>query len=121
MKDEFIPFMGYQWLQIEDDTVTIGISEEGLSELADISSINLPTENEEVDADEICGEIDTDEGPLNLYAPVDGRIIEVNVAVVENPNLLLEDPLGDGWLFRLEANSHDDLEELAQGSTSDED
>jgi glycine cleavage system H protein len=118
--DEFIPFMGYEWLQIEDGTVTVGVSEEGLSELTEITAIGLPTENEEVNPDEICGEIETDEGPLNLYSPVEGRVIEINAAVVENPSLLNEDPYGDGWLFRVEPNNSEDLDELSQASTSDD-
>lgn len=118
--EDFIPYMGYQWIQVEDDTITIGVSEEGLSELSDITSINLPAENEEVSPDEICGELDTDEGPLNLYSPIEGRVVEINAAVVENPSLLTEDPYGDGWLFRVEANDPDDLEELSQASTGDD-
>ena len=51
--EEFIPYMGYEWLQIEDDTVTIGISEEGASELTEITAISLPAENDEISADEI--------------------------------------------------------------------
>lgn len=108
--EEFIPFMGYEWIQLEDGTVTVGISEEGLNELGDITAINLPSEGEEVNPDEICGEIETDEGPMNLYSPVEGRIVEINGAVVENPQLLLEDPYGDGWLFRVEADDPEDLD-----------
>jgi glycine cleavage system H protein len=110
--EEFIPFMGYEWIQIENGTVTVGISEEGLNELGEISAINLPAENEDVNPDEICGEIETDEGPMNLYSPVEGKIIEINAAVVENPSLLLEDPYGDGWLFKVEAEDAEDLEDI---------
>lgn len=118
---DFIPFMGYEWLQIEDGTVTIGISEEGLSELTEITAINLPAEGEEVSADEICGEIETDEGPMNLYSPVDGRVVEINPAVVENPELLNEDPFGDGWLFRVEPNDPADLSGVGGDDDEDED
>jgi glycine cleavage system H protein len=110
--EEFIPFMGYEWIQIENGTVTVGISEDGLNELGEITAINLPSENEDVNPDEICGEIETDEGPMNLYSPVEGKIIEINAAVVENPSLLLEDPYGDGWLFRVEAEDAEDLEDI---------
>ena len=118
--EEFIPYMVYEWLQIEDETVTIGISEEGLSELTEITAINLPAENEEVAADEICGEIETEEGPLNLYSPVEGRVVEINVAVVENPSLMMEDPFGDGWLFRVEPNNTSDLDELSTASSGED-
>jgi glycine cleavage system H protein len=118
--EEFIPYMGYEWLQVEDDTVTIGISDEGLSELTDITAVKLPAEQEEVSPDEICGEIESDEGVLNLYCPVEGKVIEINAAVVENPALIMEDPYGDGWLFRVEPNNAEDLDELSGASSGEE-
>ena len=121
MSNEFIPYMGYEWLQIEDDTLTIGVTEEGLSELGDITGINLPSENELVVADEVCGEIDTTDGPMNLYCPVDGKVVEINGAVIENPQLILEDPTGDGWLFRVEPEDPESLEELRNGGADDDD
>lgn len=121
MKDEFIPFLAYEWLQIEGDSVTIGVSEEGIEELTEISAVKLPSENEEVSADEVCGEIETEGGALNLYSPVDGKVVEINAAVVENPQLIIEDPYGDGWLFRVEATDPSELDELMQGDSGDED
>lgn len=120
MKDEFLPFLGYEWLQIEDGSVTIGISDEGLEELTEVTSINLPAEGEEVGVDEVCGEIETESGPLNLYSPVDGKVVEVNQAVIDNPQLLFEDSYGDGWLFRVEANDPDDLDSLTGADGDDE-
>ncbi len=120
-KDEFLPYMGYEWLQIEDETLTIGVNEEGLNEISEITAVNLPAENEEVAADEICGELETEEGPLNIYSPIEGRVVEINAAVIENPSLIQEDPFGDGWLIRVEAGNPEDLEELANGSKDDDD
>ncbi len=120
MKDEFIPFLGYEWLQVEDGSVTVGVSEEGLEELTEVSAINLPAEGEEVNPDEVCGEVETESGPLNLYSPVEGKVVEINAAVVENPQLLFEDPYGDGWLFRVEANDPDDLDAITNGDSDDD-
>lgn len=120
MKDDFIPFLAYEWLQVEDGSVTIGISEEGLEELTEVSAINLPAEGEEVGADEVCGEVETESGPLNLYSPVEGKVVEINAAVVENPQLLFEDPYGDGWLFRVEATNQEDLDELTTADSGDD-
>ena len=120
MKDEFIPFLAYEWLQVEDGSVTVGVSEEGLEELTEVSAVNLPAEGEAVNPDEVCGEIETESGPLNLYSPVEGKVVEINAAVVENPQLIFEDPYGDGWLFRVEANDPDDLDALTQGETEDD-
>lgn len=119
--DDFVPFMGYMWIQVEDGTLTIGINEDGLSEITEITAVNLPSENEEVVADEVCGEIETEAGPLNLYSPVDGKIIEVNGAVLENPALIEEDPYGDGWLFRVEPSDPEDVEEMEEDLRDEED
>ena len=110
--DDLITYMGYEWLQIEDGIITVGINEAGLDEFTEISAINLPAVDDEIVPDEICGEIETDQGPLNLYCPVEGQVIEINEAVVEDPNLLVEDPTGDGWLFKVEAKNPEDLDEI---------
>ena len=119
--EEFIPFMGYEWVQVEGDAITIGISEEGLSELTEITAINLPSEGEDINPDEICGEVETDEGPMNIYTPIEGRVVEINAAVIENPKLIFEDPYGDGWLFRVEAADPDDIEAFQNGDADDGD
>lgn len=121
IKEEFQPYMGYQWLQVEDETLTIGINEEGLSEISEITAVHLPSESEEVLADEICAEVETDEGPLNIYCPIDGKVVEINIAVKENPSLITEDPFGDGWLFRVEPNDPDDLDDMSSGDDDDDD
>lgn len=118
MKD-LIPFLGYMWVSIVDGAVTIGINEDGLEEFTEINAVTLPSENEEVMPDEVCGELDTDQGPMNLYSPVEGAVIEINEAVVENPSLITEDNYGDGWLFKVEPKDAADLDELATGISQD--
>lgn len=119
--DDLITYMGYEWISVEDGVLTIGVNEDGLDEFSEIASISLPSESEELDPDEVCGELDTDQGPLNLYCPVAGHVIEVNEAVVENPSLVQEDCYGDGWLFRVEAKEVGDIAELSRASTNDGD
>ncbi|MCC7403349.1 MAG: glycine cleavage system protein H [Bdellovibrionales bacterium] len=114
--------MGYEWVQAEDGVITIGINDDGLEEFSEVASANLPSEGEEVSGDEVCGELETDQGPMNIYSPVKGKIVEVNEAVMENPNLILEDCYGDGWLIRVEADRQEDVDRLARaGSSDDED
>lgn len=120
MKD-LITYMGYEWIMIEDGVITIGINDQGLEEFAELNSANLPAEGDGVITDEVCGELDTDQGPMNLYSPIEGTVLEVNEAVVENPSLIMEDCYGDGWLFKVEAKDADDLDELQSASTNDRD
>lgn len=115
----YIPYMGHQWISIEGEIVTIGVMEDALEELETITKVDLPTENESVEKDEVCGELETKEGSLNLYAPVEGTVLEINTAVSENPETLREDPYGDGWILRIEAANPEDLEELTTGKSYD--
>ena len=92
MEDGLINFMGYMWLQVEGQTITVGVNEEGLEDLDKIVSIDLPAENDQVVADEICGELDSRDGPLNIYSPVDGTVKEIKVAkgdIVEEDDVLI--------------------------------
>ena len=110
MERDIQPFMGYQWYTIEGDVVTVGLSEEGLDEFEKAHSADFPPEEAEVEAEEVCGNIETDEGPLDIYSPVSGNLIEVNPMVLDNPQLIQEDCYGEGWLFRVEAENINDLE-----------
>lgn len=103
--------MGYMWVQQEDGLITIGINEDGLEDFEEITSIELPPENEKVEADVVLGTIETDDGPLDIYSPVNGTVIEVNSQVLEDPSIIQEDPYEEGWLLRIEASDDTDEDE----------
>lgn len=111
MAKDVINYMGHLWITISGDEVTVGINEDGIEAIDDIKKILLPEQGEEFESDDVCGEIETSDGPLNLYAPVTGSISEINAAVIQEPELILEDPFDEGWLFKIEAK---DSEEVAQ-------
>jgi len=115
-------FMGYMWVQDEDGIITIGINEEGLEDFEEITSVDLPAEHDKVEADEVCGTVETDDGPLDIYSPVSGTVIEVNSAVIEDPSLIQEDPFEEGWLIRVETSeSLDEDEDEDEDDEDDED
>ena len=107
--------MGYLWVQKEDNVYTIGINEDGLEDFETIESVDLPRENEEIEADVVCGALETDEGPLDLYSPVSGKVIELNPAVIEDPSIITEDPY-DAWLLKVESD-----EEMDEPDDDDDD
>lgn len=111
MAKDVINYMGHLWITISGDEVTVGINEDGINAIDDIKKILLPEQGEEFETDDVCGEIETSDGPLNLYAPVAGSISEINAAVIQEPELILEDPFDEGWLFKIEAK---EAEEIAQ-------
>lgn len=111
MSDNIRNFMGYMWVQQEDGIITIGINEDGLEDFEEITSIELPPENEKVEADVVLGTIETDDGPLDIYSPVDGTVVEINNQVLEDPSIIQEDPYEEGWLIRIEPTEADDDED----------
>ena len=111
MSDNVKNFMGYLWYQEENGIVTVGINEEGLQDFDEIISVELPPEGEKVEADVVLGTIETDDGPLDIYAPVDGVILEINSSAIEEPSLIQEDPFEEGWLVRIETADTSDLDE----------
>ena len=107
--------MGTHWIQVDDSIITVGLHEDALETAAEISKIEFPTEGEEFEAEDICAEIETDDGPINVFAPVGGTVLEVNQDLVENPSLLMEDPYSEGWIFKIEASNSDEVEVLVTG------
>ena len=115
--DQYRNFMGYLWVQKEDNIYTIGINEEGLEEISEITSVDLPRENEQIDADVVFGSVETDDGPLDLYSPVSGKVVEVNSAVLEDAEVIQEDPY-DAWLVKIE--SDEDIDSFEDDDEDDD-
>ena len=115
MSDEIKNYMHYLWYTHQDGIVTIGINEDGIEDISEINSIDLPTEQDEVDSDSPIGTLDTDDGQLDIFSPVKGTVIEVNSQVLENPEIILEDSYEEGWLLRIETT-----EELEEDEDEDE-
>lgn len=118
---DIISYMGYEWVTVEDGIVTIGISEEAAGDLSDDLVLNLPEQDDVVMAGKVCGDIESENGNLNIYSPVSGSVIEVNEAILENPSLILEDPSDEGWLFKVEADDTDKLDQISLRAKSYDD
>lgn len=118
---DLISYMGYEWITVEDGIVTIGISEDAVSDLSEDLILNLPEQDDVVMAGKICGEIESENGNLNIYSPVSGNVIEINEALIENPELIFDDPTDEGWLFKVEADDPDKLDQISVSSKSFDD
>src|SRR6185312_1630224 len=84
-------------------------------------TLNLPAVEDSLLAGKVCGDIESDNGNLNLYCPVSGTVIEINEAVLENSTLLQEDPTDEGWLFKVEADDPDKLDRISLRARPDDD
>ena len=91
----------HEWLIRDGNDITVGITEFAVGQLGDIVFVELPEEGTEVDAGAEVAVIESVKAASDVFAPVSGIISEVNGQVGDNPTLVNEDPLGDGWLFKI--------------------
>jgi len=112
MSDNVKNFNHHLWYTESEGIITIGINDDGLADITEINSVDLPPEQEKVDADLPFGSIETDDGTLDLFSPIEGTIIEINSQVLDDPSIIMEDPYEEGWLIRIEADGEiEDVEE----------
>jgi glycine cleavage system H protein len=90
----------HEWVQIDGDVATIGISQFAVDQLTDLITIELPKVGAKLKAGKSFGEVESVKSVNDLYAPVDGDVVEVNRDVASNVQLLSEDPYGKGWLVK---------------------
>ena len=103
----------HEWIRLEDDgTATIGITDHGQETLGEIVFVELPEAGREVVEGEACAVVESDRTANDIFAPLAGKVADVNEAVAEDPGLLNRDPEGEAWLFRLELDDTDGFEAL---------
>jgi glycine cleavage system H protein len=91
----------HEWLSIDGDVATVGITEYAAEKLGDIVFVDLPKLGSSTTYMKICGEIESTKSVGELYAPVDGEIVAVNDSVTAAPELVNQDPMGAGWLIKI--------------------
>ena len=99
----------HEWVRIEGDTATIGITDHAQDELGDVVFIELPGEGDIFDAGESFGTVESVKAVSDLYAPVGGEVVEVNTSLEDAPEKINEDPYGEGWMVKLRTADEADL------------
>ncbi|HUW56582.1 MAG TPA: glycine cleavage system protein GcvH [Planctomycetota bacterium] len=102
----------HEWVRLEDGEATVGITAYAAGQLSDINYVELPSVGDDLPAETALGTIESTETAVDLLSPIDGKVIETNDAVLENPELIAEDPYDDGWLVRLKPTDPSQLNEL---------
>lgn len=97
----------HEWVKIQNNSVTVGITDFAQGELGDIIFIELPKEGESFNVGEIFGTIEAVKTVSDLYMPLSGKIIEVNTSINDNPEFVNEDPYEKGWMIKIELSSDD--------------
>ncbi len=102
----------HEWLRPEEDgTITVGITAHAAEQLGDIVFVELPEEGDEVAKDDEIVVIESVKAASDILAPLDGEVVEINQAIVDEPGKINEDPEGDGWFFRLKPADLSPMEE----------
>ncbi|MEO6653939.1 MAG: glycine cleavage system protein GcvH [Ilumatobacteraceae bacterium] len=101
----------HEWVRVIDDSarVRVGITDFAQDALGDVVYGDLPAPGTTVAASEAVGELESTKSVSEMYAPVSGTIVTVNEALTDNPQLLNDDPYGDGWLCEIEMSNADDI------------
>ena len=106
----------HEWAHVEGGIATIGISEHAQEELGDIVFIELPGTGDTLIQGERFGTIESTKAASELFAPLNGEVIEVNGTVADSPQLINEDPLGKGWLVKIKVSDPSQLDSLMDES-----
>jgi glycine cleavage system H protein len=105
----------HEWVKVEGDTATIGVTDYAQDSLGDITFIELPETEEYSQASE-CAVIESVKAASDLYMPIDGKVEEVNAELAERPELVNEDPFEAGWIFKVKDFNTEQLEDLMDAS-----
>ena len=102
----------HEWVRIEGDTATFGVTDHAQEALGDIVFVELPEVGRSVDAGEAYGVVESVKAVSDVYAPVAGEVIEINEALEGEPDLVNSDPYGTGWIIKMKISDNNDSAEL---------
>lgn len=102
----------HEWVKVEDDIATIGISDYAQKELGDVVYVELPSVGDTISKGDPCSNIESVKAVSDIYAPVSGEILEVNGELEDTPELINRKPYEDGWIFKMRLEDESELDEL---------
>jgi glycine cleavage system H protein len=110
--DDLLYTESHEWIKREGDKIRIGITDHAQSELTDVVFVELPKMDRQAKTKEAIAVVESVKAASDIYAPVSGRVVEVNKALEADPGLINREPFGQGWLFVLKIDNPDDLKNL---------
>jgi|TARA_B110001469_G_C9458610_1_gene231224 glycine cleavage system H protein len=102
----------HEWVRMDGDIATIGVTHYAQGELGDIVFVEVETEGETLEAEEVFGTIEAVKTVSDLILPITGEIIEMNKAIDDDPSLINNDPFGAGWIIKVRVSNPSDVEGL---------
>jgi glycine cleavage system H protein len=102
----------HEWVLVEDNIATVGITDFAQEQLGDVVFVELPAVGDKVTKDEAFGVVESVKAVSDIYAPVSGTVLETNDDLPDSPEMINEDPYGDGWVVKIEITDPTDLDDL---------
>lgn len=102
----------HEWISIEGSVATIGITDHAQEQLGDVVFVELPSVGDRVEKADAFGVVESTKAVSDVYAPISGEVAEVNDDLPDNPELINEDPYGDGWMVKITLGDQADLDDL---------
>ena len=102
----------HEWISIDGDNATIGITDYAQGELGDIVYVEIEALGEQLDKEEIFGSVEAVKTVSDLFLPVSGEITEMNEGLEDNPELINDDPYGEGWIIKMKISNQSELSDL---------
>ncbi len=102
----------HEWVKIDGDIATVGITEFAQGELGDIVYVEVETVDETLEKDEVFGTVEAVKTVSDLFSPLSGEIIEFNESLESEPEIVNKDPYGDGWMIKIKISNPDEIDSL---------
>ncbi|QHI70932.1 glycine cleavage system protein GcvH [Tichowtungia aerotolerans] len=110
----------HEWLRIDDNIATVGITDFAQNQLSDLTFVELPEISRDVEAGDEVAVLESVKAASDIYAPIAGEIVEVNEALEDAPELINNSPYDEGWLFKIRFIKEEDVDELLSAEEYDE-
>ncbi|MDZ4199141.1 MAG: glycine cleavage system protein GcvH [Kiritimatiellia bacterium] len=110
----------HEWVRIKGTTATVGITDYAQHQLSDLTFVELPEKDDDVSASDEVAVVESVKAASDIYAPVSGRILDVNTLVVDEPEIINSDPYGEGWLFKIALTAPEELNDLLDADQYEE-
>ena len=102
----------HEWVRVEEDFAYIGVTDFAQGELGDVVFVEIETEGENLDKEEVFGTIEAVKTVSDMFMPVSGEVLEANPKIEDEPELVNKDPYGEGWLIKISIADSSELDEL---------
>ena len=110
----------HEWVMLDGDIATVGITDHAQEQLGDLVHVELPELERAVAEGETCAVVESVKAAADIFAPLAGKVVEINETIVEDPSIVNSDAEGEGWFFRIELDDTDSFETLMDQDAYDE-